>query len=234
MDSVADAFGLLKSEDIRRSAIEQALPYIRMAHDFLKEPMALFKIQMGAASLATMYDTSVSKLIEMAAPHVEDTVATMGINLDFEAFCDDTYKFLLKAYSEVYQSPKSVFRKLSGKKEDNYIMDTLDHSLGEPVVLAYSAYRQIRRKPECLLQALCRANREAKETDAGEYGVRSTVMKGTSRLFGLLLASAEHDVDSVVHEQVAEAVAEGQDEGNCENLYPGECEEDGEELEVIF
>ena len=32
----------------------------------------------------------------------------------------------------------------------------------------------------------------------------------------MLLASVEHDIDSVVHDQVTEAVAEGQADGNCE------------------
>ncbi|KAF0289217.1 hypothetical protein FJT64_012471 [Amphibalanus amphitrite] len=234
MDSVGDAFSLLNSEDIRRSAIEQGLPYIRMVHDFLKEPLALMKIQMGVASLASMYDTSVEKLIDMAAPIVEEYAEPMGIHLDFKSFCDDTHKFFLKVYNEVYQSRKSPIKKLSGVKEDQYIVETVDHSVGEPVMLAYSAYRQVRRRPECLLQALCRANREAKETDAGAYGVRSTVTKSISRLFGMLLASVEHEMDSVVHDQVTEAVAEGQADGNCEKLYPADCDEDPEELDVIF
>lgn len=234
MDSIGGAFGMLKSEDIRRSAIEQALPYIRTAHDFLKEPLALMKIQMGVSSLASMYDTSVAKLIDMAAPLVEAQLEPLGVQLDFKEFCDDTHKLFLKAFSDVYQSRKSPIRKLSGVKEDQYIVDTVDHSVAEPVILAYTAYRQIRHNPECLLQALCRANREAKETDAGAYGVRTSVTKGVSRLFGLLLASAEHDIDSVVHEQVTEAVSEGQTDGNCEKLYPADCDEQPEELDVLF
>ena len=234
MDTVGDAFNLLRSEDIRRSAIEQGLPYIRMVHDFLKEPLALMKIQMGVASLASMYDTSVEKLIKTAAPIVEEYAEPLGFQLDFKSFCDDTHKFLLKVYNEVYQSRKSPIKKLSGVKEEQYIVDTVDHSVGEPVILAYGAYRQVRRRPECLLQSLCRANREAKETDAGAYGVRATVTKAVSRLFGMLLASVEHDMDSVVHDQVSEAISEGQTDGNCEKLYPAECDEDPEELDVIF
>jgi len=234
MDAVGDAFGLLKSEDVRRTAIEQAMPYIRTAHDFLKEPLAVLKIQMGVTSLASMYETSVPHLLEMAAPHVDDTLAGLGVDLDFKEFCDDAHKFALKVHNEVYQSPKSALKKLSGRKEEKYIIDTVDHSVGEPLVQAYVAYRHIRGQPECLLQTLCRANREARQTDAGKYGVRSNFIKGATRLFGMLLASAEHDLDSVVHTQVSEAINEGQGEGNCEKLYPAECDDDAQDSEILF
>lgn len=178
MDAVGDAFDLLKSDDVRRTALEQALPYIHYAHDFLKEPMALLKIQMGVASLSNMYGTSVSDIIDMAAPYVEDFVTPLGIQLNFIDFCNDAHKFMLKVYKEVYESKKSIFKTLRGHKEDEYIVSTLDHSLGEPLMEAYSAYTRVRRQPECLLQALCVANRRVAQSDAGAYGVRTTFMEG--------------------------------------------------------
>lgn len=221
MDVISESFDILNSKDVRLEALNQVLPYIRMAHDFLKDPMALFKIQMGIVSLTAMYQTTVDQLVKQAAPYVDNSLSGLGIQSDLETFVNDAKQFLLQAYQSIYQSPNSVVKTMTVSQLDEYTIESMDHSLAEPLVLVFEGYRTVRKHPECLLQTLCSLHRNAKETDKGHLGLRPAVTKVFSRLFGILLVTSEYGLDSPVHEQILEALDEGEGGGNCEMRYPG-------------